>query len=97
MGHSLGMDHDFDQDTYDSGGGYVYRKYETETDECRGLMDYVDDGVGWSKCSARDFSRTLTEGGSVDPQCLTGKYFIYIVFYSGNKISHKFHCISSIL
>ena len=79
MGHSLGMDHDFDQDTYDSDGSFVYRKYETETDECRGLMDYVDDGVGWSKCSARDFSRTLTEGGSVDPQCLTGMSYYVVI------------------
>ena len=61
------MDHDFVQETYDNGGGYVYRKFEDA--ECRGLMDYIDDGVGWSACSARDFSRYLTNGGT-SPPCL---------------------------
>ena len=58
------MAHDFKQDVYNNGGGYQYRKYEKETKDCRGLMDYIDDGVGWSKCSARDFSRYLTSAGT---------------------------------
>jgi len=64
IGHNLGMDHDFKQKVKDSTGKYEYRNYEKETKKCRGLMDYIDDGVGWSKCSARDFSRYLTSGGS---------------------------------
>jgi len=59
LGHSLGMAHDFK-----SKNPYVYRKYESNTNDCRGLMDYIDDGVGWSACSARDFSRYLTNGGT---------------------------------
>lgn len=68
MGHTLGMDHDFKQDVYNAGRGYEYRKYE-DGELCRGLMDYIDDGVGWSKCSARDFSRYLTSAGTQEP-CL---------------------------
>jgi len=86
LGHALGMDHDFDQTTYDSSGTYTYRKYgidgagsdscssdstDSDCDDCRGLLDYVDDGVGWSKCSSRDFSRYLTDGGERTPNCLT--------------------------
>ena len=61
------MKHDFNEPR-----DGTYRKYLTETTDCRGLMDYIDDGVGWSKCSARDFSRYLTSGGSTAP-CLKGK------------------------
>ena len=67
------MAHDFSsQDKY---GGYTYRKYGTNGyggsgSDCRGLMDYIDDGVGWSKCSARDFSRYITNGGQTSP-CLS--------------------------
>lgn len=61
IGHNLGMAHDFKQDVYDSTDKYEYRQYERVN--CRGLMDYIDDGVGWSKCSARDFSRYITNGG----------------------------------
>jgi len=67
IGHNLGMEHDFKQDVYDAGNGYEYRQYQNE--DCRGLMDYIDDGVGWSKCSARDFSRYITNAGNSDP-CL---------------------------
>jgi len=67
IGHNLGMAHDFDQDEKDAGNGYVYRTFDNA--DCRGLMDYIDDGVGWSKCSARDFSRYITNGGATDP-CL---------------------------
>ena len=63
------MDHDFIQSIYNQGGGYVYREYNGE--KCRGLMDYIDDGVGWSKCSMMDFSRYLTSGGTEQP-CLGG-------------------------
>jgi len=66
LGHSLGMAHDFK-----SKGPYVYRKYESESKDCRGLMDYIDDGVGWSACSARDMSRYLTNGGK-SKSCLKG-------------------------
>ena len=67
IGHNLGMEHDFKQDVYNAGNGYEYRQYQNE--DCRGLMDYIDDGVGWSKCSARDFSRYITNAGNSDP-CL---------------------------
>jgi len=72
IGHNLGMAHDFDQKKYDAGKGYVYRKYQKSKKGCKGLMDYVDDGVGWSACSARDFSRYLTSGGTTNP-CLNYK------------------------
>ena len=61
------MGHDFDQYVYDYRGIYQYRTYESDSADCRGLMDYVDDGVGWSKCSARDFSRYITSGGTKQP------------------------------
>ena len=64
------MAHDFDQDKYNQ-GITKYRKYQSDPSDCRGLMDYVDDGVGWSKCSARDFSRYITSGGRRKP-CLAG-------------------------
>ena len=67
IGHNLGMAHDFVQETYDATRRYVYRRYDGK--KCRGLMDYIDDGVGWSKCSARDFSRYITSGGTRAP-CL---------------------------
>ena len=67
LGHSMGMAHDFS-----SKNPYVYRKYQTEASDCRGLMDYIDDGVGWSKCSARDFSRYLTDGGTKKPCIIKG-------------------------
>jgi len=67
IGHNLGMDHDFNNDIYYAENRYEYRQYQNE--ECRGLMDYIDDGVGWSKCSARDFSRYITNGGTTAP-CL---------------------------
>merc|ERR1719510_1147203 len=67
LGHSLGMAHDFK-----SKNPYVYRKYESETNDCRGLMDYIDDGVGWSGCSARDMSRYLTNGGTSKSCLATG-------------------------
>ena len=64
------MDHDFVQSTYESTYEYVYRTYDTESSvECRGLMDYIDDGVGWSKCSASDFTNALTNRGQ-DKPCL---------------------------
>jgi len=69
LGHVLGMSHDFKQAEKDAGKGYVYRKYDSWGNDCRGLMDYIDDGVGWSKCSARDFSRYITNGGQSTP-CL---------------------------
>ena len=72
IGHTLGMAHDFDQKTYNSNGKYVYRKYQKSKKDCKGLMDYLDNGVGWSACSARDFSRYLTSAGTKKP-CLKGK------------------------
>merc|ERR550539_987423 len=65
------MDHDFDQNEYNTNNEYVYKYYNNGYTKCRGLMDYVDDGVGWSKCSARDISRFLMAGGLVkEPRCL---------------------------
>lgn len=74
IGHNLGMEHDFDQDIYDfwddrGKTNYTYRRYKNE--ECRGLMDYIDDGVGWSKCSMMDFSRYITSGGTKE-SCIKG-------------------------
>ena len=57
-------------------GPYVYRKYESEPDDCRGLLDYIDDGVGWSACSARDFSRYLTAAGTKKPCLLKGNVML---------------------
>ena len=55
MGHNLGMWHDFKAPIpYDC---EKPRKFEGEI--CKGLMDYIDDGVAWSKCSMMDFSRYL--------------------------------------
>ena len=65
IGHNLGMDHDF----LEGQERYTYRTYKNE--ECRGLMDYIDDGVGWSKCSMMDFSRHITSGGTEQP-CIKG-------------------------
>ena len=67
------MDHDFKQHIYDARQIYEYRKYENDPRECRGLMDYIDDGVGWSKCSARDFSRYITSAGRKKPCLVNGK------------------------
>ena len=72
LGHNLGMAHDFNQTIYNAKQEYVYRKYQKSKKDCRGLMDYIDDGVGWSACSARDFSRYLTSAGTKDP-CLKSK------------------------
>ena len=66
IGHNLGMQHDF---YMTKGNRYFYRKYGKETKQCRGLMDYVDDGIGWSKCSASDFSNYITNDGRQEP-CL---------------------------
>ena len=72
----MGMDHDFwwkDPETKK----YKYKQYEKEpTKDCRGLMDYVNDGVGWSACSARDFSRYLTDGGTKKPCLLKGNVIL---------------------
>merc|ERR1712029_1273030 len=68
IGHNLGMDHDFIKQKKD--GSYQYKKYQNEAADCRGIMDYKD-GTGWSKCSARDFSRYITTEGDTSPSpCL---------------------------
>ena len=70
------MDHDF-YDTWSKlYGRYFYRKYEKETKDCRGLMDYINDGVGWSACSAQDFSRYLTDKGTKKPCLLKGNLIL---------------------
>ena len=81
IGHNLGMDHDFIQSVYDSGNGYEYRTYKTANSaDCRGLMDYIDDGVGWSKCSASDFSNYITNVGKKSPlKCIKRKFLILIL------------------
>merc|ERR1711950_23865 len=68
IGHTLGMPHDF-TDPHRRGTPYTYRKYGGKS--CAGgFMSYVNQGKnGWSACSARDFSRYLTSGGSKSP-CL---------------------------
>ena len=72
LGHILGMAHDFNDTIANHNGSYVYRQYDNG--DCKGLMDHTDSGGGWSKCSARDFSRTITSGGS--KLCLVGKTII---------------------
>ena len=78
VGHNLGMAHDFDQKTYNSNGKYVYRKYSKKS--CNGLMDYLDNGVGWSACSARDFSRYLTSAGTKKPCLNYGNNKLYKIY-----------------
>ena len=75
IGHNLGMDHDFYKKEYDDFGNVIYHYREYENEECRGLMDYIDDGVGWSKCSMLDFSQYLLSYVSSEgiPKCLGGK------------------------
>ena len=69
IGHVLGMDHDFDTETYKRSNHkkFVYRKYGGKS--CAGgFMSYVNMGKnGWSACSARDMSRFLTKGGKKKP------------------------------
>ena len=93
LGHSLGMVHDFLYPwTYcpKPKRCFRYRKYENDPKDCRGLMDYINDGVNWSKCSAADFSRYITRNGTKDPCIgLPSKYFtnrfknfFFVTFYS---------------
>ena len=72
VGHGLGMHHDFVQEIFDKYSEtsdpkkmYKYRTHKTKP--CRGMMDYIDDGVGWSQCSASDFSNHITAKHSVLP------------------------------
>jgi len=75
LGHALGMDHDFNTSIFTQymkkyrKSKFVYRKYGGKS--CAGgFMSYANQGTkGWSACSARDFSRYLTSGGSKSP-CL---------------------------
>ena len=80
IGHTLGMDHDFDTKKYNAGQGYVYRKYQKSKKDCKGLMDYLDNGVGWSACSARDFSRYLTSAGTKKPCLNYGNNKLYKIY-----------------
>ena len=68
IGHNLGMDHDFYKKERDDFGNVIYYYREYENEECRGLMDYIDDGVGWSKCSMFDFSTYISRF----PSCMKG-------------------------
>jgi len=68
LGHTLGMEHDFDTQTYIRSGHkrFVYRKYKGKS--CKGgLMSYAEPRGGWSACGQRDFSRYLTSGGKKKP------------------------------
>jgi len=71
IGHNLGMFHDFnDLLSNPRRKIYTYRTHPSlpKGKSCRGLMDYIDDGSGWSKCSASDFSRSITHpDGSASP------------------------------
>merc|ERR1719458_1282016 len=75
LGHALGMEHDFNTSIFTQymkkyrKSKFVYRKYDGKS--CAGgFMSYAKQGTkGWSACSARDFSRYLTSGGSKSP-CL---------------------------
>jgi len=71
IGHTIGMMHDFKARS-SRYAPYVYRKYNSKS--CAGgFMSYVNMGKnGWSACSARDFSRFLTKGGTTKP-CLNYK------------------------
>ena len=71
IGHTIGMMHDFKARS-SRYAPYVYRKYNSKS--CAGgFMSYVNMGKnGWSACSARDFSRFLTKGGTTNP-CLNYK------------------------
>jgi len=71
IGHTIGMMHDF-KTRSSRYAPYVYRKYDSKS--CAGgFMSYVNMGKnGWSACSARDFSRFLTKGGTTNP-CLNYK------------------------
>ena len=78
IGHTIGMDHDFDTAKYNAYrkktgfSKFIYRKYNGKS--CaKGFMSYQYQGViGWSACSARDFSRFLTKAGTTKP-CLNYK------------------------
>jgi hypothetical protein len=88
------MQHDFKKNIGPDGyqiKPYVYRKYESESKDCRGLMDYIDDGVGWSACSARDFSRYITNGGS-SKSCLTSGNLIQVNYL---YLISYFYCIKT--
>ena len=63
------MKHDWSETVNFQEGEYIYREYKGK--ECRGLMDYIDDGVGWSQCSMMDFSRYITDGGT-QKSCIRG-------------------------
>ena len=69
LGHNLGMLNDFDEYIFTHNHTLVYRTYENESEHCRGWMDNSIETHGWSKCSARDFSRYLTANGTKEP-CL---------------------------
>jgi len=68
LGHTLGMDHDFDNRVFRESGHrtFKYRNYNGKS--CKGgLMSYKEPRSGWSKCGQRDFSRYLTSGGTKKP------------------------------
>ena len=69
------MEHDFDNKDPKT-GKYLYRKYADEKKDCRGLMDYIDDGVGWSACSALDFSYYLYDTANKIPCLLKGNLIL---------------------
>ena len=83
------MQHDFNTSVHTATGRFEYRTYKNEPEECRGLMDYIDDGVGWSKCSASDFTRLLTNGGKSEP-CLPLKRS-YSKLYDEDSIAFQYY------
>jgi len=85
IGHTIGMMHDF-KTRSSRYAPYVYRKYDSKS--CAGgFMSYVNMGKnGWSACSARDFSRFLTKGGTTNP-CLN-----YKTLNKDNRTSCKSTC-----
>jgi len=85
IGHTIGMMHDF-VDPHKRGTAFTYRTYGGSS--CAGgFMSYKNQGkIGWSACSARDFSRFLTKGGTTNP-CLN-----YKTLNKDNRTSCKSTC-----
>jgi len=98
IGHTIGMMHDFSDSVYRASRKFQYRKYNSKS--CaKGFMSYGKDQgkIGWSACSARDFSRSLTKGGTTNPclnyktlnkpsgECTSGCVYVFKQCVAGHK------------